>query len=1096
MEIVNVDLEELKLKKIKEETPIFVTHSMEHIQIFNLIRENKNNIVMLENCSNELKNDVIFFKSLHSILYIYNDLDIDFVKYMSDDLKNDKDLFLYMLNRMKILDFRLFLNLFDIAKNDLKNDKDVILKILEIDPYLYIKKSDDKKTNIGVYTYTSENRFDEDSILIKWKKDLDILKLALKKKIDLSEILTKEELDSSALWLDLLNISQENERKIILSEYIKKEWLINGNVETRFYDNDINNNIYLNNIIRKVEGKGFLIKELSKKECLGIDTIYHIIKNSDKYMEKKIIEAIPSYPKRRFFESVITSFKDLRSDNYNKTMEDKDIVILKKVYKKQEEAFFKEEINKVFEKRGKKDFFEPFLLLREESDFLDLYRKEMSKVLVDPKEMKKIKNEVEMFFLGLKKEVEDLESGKKLQEKKVLEAKKKSKMGEGSEYIYPIEYSKRFQNKIKEIIIENNLIHNGFDISEFLLQEICLEHKFLGINEEKIQVFFAIIKYNLLSVRDTNIMIDKYLKLNPNDFDNKERLKIKSGSIDISLKEYCYDLPKSFEDIIKKYDINRKNENKTIEQKKDNISKSYNVVSNKDYQIDLYKHKITEEAINEVEVKKEIIGKYLKEKEKDSKIRSSLFPLNNSIEEVPLYRLNDEYFKLSDFKDIGLEKEKYTLKELLKGNFIFVEIMENIDMVSDCVPKDFFKELEKSLKEKNGVINSKEYNKREYFEYTKDIIKTLDVEKILEKGFEKEDLMEIEVYLTPNQVEKIDQYIQNQTNKKKEVNKKIDISEYVEPNYEEILNTCNNMEDLIKVIEVIQKEISNINNVKYSFDMEDMSNMIYEKEYNKVSKDYKEKKKILLEKKVSVLIEQMALYSKYNEHNGKDLEKAKILCIKIKEEIVVDLIEEKEKLELQIKNTENIKRYKEYVEKLDSVISDMLDLYNKYEEEKLLNNDLDNKENNVLKIIEANKRIFEKEKIEKMKERMFSQLKILDTQILQSSSIELDYNRNILNAEDVVNNVYNMFEIGVNNYLMYYEKGLISNVDNNGGVLDIYKRKEPYEYIESEMVVNIIKKLKGLMNKYQEELDNYKEKKRIKKEFKEDAKAFKSGRFY
>jgi hypothetical protein len=1053
---------------------------LEEEQLLDLLKSDPSNIGLIEYCRIESSKNKVFFKKINNI----SGVGIDFLKYMSNDLKNDKDFFRYMIqyNVTYKKEFASMLNYFDFGENKVfQSDKEIIYELLLIEPLLYIEN---KKIYSG---QIKEKEFLNDKnrkYLIKdWKLDLRIEKIIVSNKIDLLCIYEEKELiENKALLIELLELEKDYENgNYVFSDYIHKSMLVSPSFQENEYESGITNNLFFQKVVNIIKNKKYLIKELEKKGCLGIDVIDYILRNQGytEYEKRKMICNIPSYTKRNYFlelnkykirgNGIIgDTSKIYNNPKQSKKEEDvrKDFLI--NYYKKKEIFYLQDEIEENFKIKNKKrdefkklDFFEQKILKEDEVDIfkekiniIDLYRKENESYLFGEKNsstFNKITKETQSFFLELKKEkLENEEKDKKEKEriaryKEVLEKEMKTAIyynpakKQNEDYMLPLNNlslkNNKYINKLKEIIIEKQLMNNNLDISNFLLQEICMEPHFLGIKEEKIQVFFAIMRYNLLSITDMKKMIDIYMELNPNDFNNKDRLKFKDyySNNNLSLKEYLsMYFNKTFEETIKKY---KDKKEKVFEKEEDYNKVDYNIIrNNESYQVSIYKAKTIKKTMEEVDLKKGLIKDWIKTKEKNNNF-SMLF---NSIEEVPLYRLNNEYFKLNDFKDIGLEKEKYTLEELLNGNFIFVEIMENMELVCDCNSKDFFEYFKKYLIDHKKIYKEDD-NIDLYIELFHEVIPMMNVEKVLKNGFNKEYLYKyLNEYLSNDQKEKIEKidFLNNISNNK------INVNEYVEPNYIELLK-YDNKEEITKSIDFLQKEMTKINNLKYSFDIKEIMGLMHDEE----------KEKISLEKKVSVLVENMQKYSKCNEYKKKDLEHGKYLCDRLKIEILDSINYDTIVLNKHIENTKKIKLYKVYVENIQKELVKALSEYN----EEKMNEDLLIDKRNIGTVIEKNKFIFNKEKVEKMNLGMINLINILDTQILHSSSIELDYNRNILNAEDTINNVYNIFEIGINNYLIYKNDNANSNEIEIKDVLKIKEEMNKH---------NLIEKIKNGINKF------------------------------
>jgi hypothetical protein len=715
--------------------------------------------------------------------------------------------------------------------NKLINNKKYFLKLLELD--------------INYVEYIGEDL----------KKDKDIVKFLLSNNYDLKRVFKNKELEDKHFLLELLekiDIMQLKEH--IFSNFIKKEMLSFKHFNTTHYKDGISENNFLKSIIKEFDKDlDFLVSELSKKECLGLDTIYYIIKDKNIYVMKDFINKIPSFTKRVFFKDVfnlsekILSEIDLHKQIFRKLNNcsnfDEEIGILFNFFYRFNHRYIKEEISiqkKLINAKTIKNeknrvqylldssAYYPYLIKNSSVDFLNLYRKEISQSKefkgIRTKE-KIIKKQLEEFFVSAKKEKE-------------LHG-----------------YSKKNCYEISKIIIEKRLMNNNLDISDFLLEEICMEPNFLGIKEEKIQVFFAIIDYVLLSESQIKKMIDIYLELNKESLDNKDILKYKKCNQEYSLKEYLL------------------------------------------------------------------------------------------------------FFYGNEYKDII---ESY------------------------------------SEKEKNVFVIEEEKDKTE--QQAKEI---------------------------PNQ-------------------KKQELSEYVKPNYKELLSDNNSNEDVLKRIEYYQKEIKNIHNIKYSFDISEVSGMIQEKNNGT---------KIPLEKKVSVLVENMSKYSKFQNYKIKELEDCNCSCKSLSNEIIVSIEKEQEQELKQRENTNNISKYKGYVEEL----YDSIDLFSKNID--FIDDSVDIKESqqkNVLEIIKKSKYLVEIEKVEKMKERLLSLINILDNHLLNSSNVEMDYNRNIYNAKDIVDNVYNVFESSLNNYLIYF----YDNNEKTDNKMQEIKKEE-----NKSVIKDIVKKIKGVFIK-------------------------------
>jgi hypothetical protein len=284
--------------------------------------------------------------------------------------------------------------------------------------------------------------------------------------------------------------------------------------------------------------------------------------------------------------------------------------------------------------------------------------------------------------------------------------------------------------------------------------------------------------------------------------------------------------------------------------------------------------------------------------------------------------------------------------------------------------------------------------------------------------------------------------------------KRIKISDYVFPTkkIENILSK----DDIEKTIKKVLKEVNLLNEVKYSFDIKDM---FYKENGNK-------KIDKCVEKKVSNLIKQMNYISKFQDFNIEELKQNMNLIKKMKEEIEKDLIEEKKERKEMEKNTKNIVNYQKYVENMYDVICVVLD---KVKENKCIikNETIDIKEDfllmNDLLIVE---------KLEKTKESLDIKKKILDMEKIGSKKLEIEMNKNINNAEDIILNMYSLFENSLNSYLMTYSQYI--NKDEQSSQEKIFVLKN---------IINKLKeKWKKLIQKNQKDLHLNNEKLLLEKE--------------
>jgi hypothetical protein len=258
----------------------------------------------------------------------------------------------------------------------------------------------------------------------------------------------------------------------------------------------------------------------------------------------------------------------------------------------------------------------------------------------------------------------------------------------------------------------------------------------------------------------------------------------------------------------------------------------------------------------------------------------------------------------------------------------------------------------------------------------------------------------------------------------------------------------------LKIIKYFEEEsIYLINNVKY---LNKDSLDIY-KEIENEQKNKKMVKKVDLEKNIdSFVIKPLEKYSKFQNYKIKELEKINNLVKEKIKEIEEVIFEEKKKIDFYDKEISDMFLYKEEILKILKNIES-------YKTKKEYSCNVEEKENNIVKKIEMNKYLFEEEKVEKIKERLQSILKIVDVQIEQNDNLKISNARRVLNAEDAIYGLYPVFESSLDNYLKYKKQNDIEDkgydrlsIDNTKDILKNISHKIKGIFKKSENLINVI----------------------------------------